>query len=98
MAVTEAGERLLERLGPALDEIRLTLADLDKLRDSPSGTLRINAPGPAVDHVLCPLAFAFMDAHPDDVKVEIVSDAAIVDIVTEGFDAGVRFGKQLAKT
>ena len=96
MAVTEAGERLLERLGPALDDIRLAVVELDQLREQPSGTLRINAPGPAVDHVLCPLAFAFMAAHPD-VRVEIVSDAAIVDIVEQGFDAGVRFGKQLAQ-
>lgn len=94
--VTEAGERLLQRLRPALDDIRLALADLDQLREKPSGSLRINAPGPAVDHVLCPLAFAFMDAHPD-VRVEIVSDAAIIDIVEEGFDAGVRFGQQLAQ-
>ncbi|UEM04785.1 LysR family transcriptional regulator [Skermanella rosea] len=96
IAVTEAGERLLKRLRPALDEIRSALAELDELREQPSGTLRINAPGPAVDHVLCPLAFAFMKAHPE-VKVEIVSDAAIVDIVEQGFDAGVRFGKQLAQ-
>lgn len=96
IAVTEAGERLLERLGPALDDIRLALVELDQLREKPSGTLRINAPGPAVDHVLCPIAFAFMEAHPE-VKIEIVSDAAIVDIVSQGFDAGVRFGKQLAQ-
>lgn len=96
IAVTEAGERLLERLGPALDDIRVALVELDQLREKPSGTLRINAPGPAVDHVLCPLAFAFMEAHPE-VKVEIVSDAAIVDIVSQGFDAGVRFGRQLAQ-
>lgn len=96
IAVTEAGERLLARLRPALDDIRLALAEVDQLREQPSGTLRINAPGPAVDHILCPLAFAFMEAHPE-VRVEIVSDAAIVDIVAEGFDAGVRFGQQLAK-
>lgn len=96
VAVTEAGERLLERLRPALDDIRLALIELDQLRERPSGTLRINAPAPAVDHVLCPLAFVFMEAHPD-VKVEIVSDAAIIDIVEQGFDAGVRFGQQLAQ-
>ena len=96
VAVTEAGERLLRRLGPALDDIRLALVELDQLREHPSGTLRINAPAPAVDHVLCPLAFTFMEAYPD-VQVEIVSDAAIVDIVEQGFDAGVRFGQQLAQ-
>lgn len=57
---------------------------------------RLNAPAPAVDHLLCPLAFAFMDAYPV-VKIEIISDAAVIDIVEQGFDAGVRFGKQLAQ-
>lgn len=96
VAPTEAGARLLESLGPALRDIHLAVTDLDQLRSSPSGTLRINAPGPAVDHVLCPLVFDFMRVYPN-VKVEIVSDAAIVDIIEQGFDAGVRFGKQLAQ-
>jgi DNA-binding transcriptional LysR family regulator len=96
VAPTEAGARLLERLAPALDEIRHAIAELDQLRESPSGTVRINAPGPAADHVLCPLTFSFMRAYPN-VKVEIVSDAAIIDIVERGFDAGVRFGRQIEK-
>lgn len=93
---TEAGKRLLERLAPALSDIRLAIAEVDELRDTPSGTLRINAPAPAVDHYLCPLAFDFMAAYPE-VSIEIVSDAAVIDIVEQGFDAGVRFGKQLAQ-
>ncbi|MFP5077580.1 LysR family transcriptional regulator [Rhizobium sp. YIM 134829] len=93
---TEAGQRLLERLGPALGDIQLAVVEIDALRDSPTGTLRINAPAPAVDHCLCPLVFDFMERHPE-VKVEIVSDAAVIDIVAQGFDAGVRFGKQLAQ-
>jgi DNA-binding transcriptional LysR family regulator len=93
---TEAGQRLLERLAPALSDIRLAIAEVDELRDSPSGTVRINAPAPAVDHFLCPLVFDFMDAFPE-VKIEIISDAAVIDIVEQGFDAGVRFGKQLAQ-
>lgn len=96
VAVTEAGQRLLERLSPAIDDIRLAVSELDQLRETPSGTLRINAPEPAVHHVLCPLAFAFMKANPE-VRVEIISDAAITDIVEQGFDAGVRFGQQLAQ-
>ena len=96
VAPTEAGERLLQRLAPALNDIRLAITDLDQLRENPSGTVRINAPGPAADHLLCPLAFDFMQLYPE-VKVEIISDAAIVDIVERGFDAGVRFGKQVAK-
>lgn len=93
---TEAGQRLLERLAPALGEIKLALAEVDELRDSPSGTIKINAPAPAVDHLLCPLAFDFMETYPE-VKIEIMSDAAVIDIVEQGFDAGVRFGKQLAQ-
>ena len=96
IATTEAGERLLDRLRPALGEIRLAVVELGHLREQPSGTLRINAPGPAVDHVLCPLAFEFMKAFPS-VNVEIISDAAITDVVGQGFDAGVRFGQQLAQ-
>ncbi|UHD46496.1 LysR family transcriptional regulator [Aureimonas altamirensis] len=93
---TEAGQRLLERLAPALSDIRLAVAEIDELRDTPSGTLRINAPAPAVDHFLCPLTLDFMDAYPK-VNIEIVSDAAVIDIVEQGFDAGVRFGRQLAQ-
>ena len=96
VAPTEAGQRLLEQLKPALHDIRTAIDDLNQLRDSPSGTVRINAPGPAVDHILCPLAFQFMQACPE-ISVEIISDAAIIDIVEQGFDAGVRFGKQLAQ-
>ncbi|MGV0908587.1 LysR family transcriptional regulator [Martelella sp. FOR1707] len=93
---TEAGQRLLQRLAPALSDIRLAIAEVDELRDNPSGTLRINAPAPAIDHFLCPLAFDFMRLYPD-VKIELISDAAVIDIVAQGFDAGVRFGKQLAQ-
>jgi DNA-binding transcriptional LysR family regulator len=96
VATTEAGARLLARLAPALDDIRHALDELDQLRDTPSGLIRINAPAPAVDHVLCPLVFDFMRRYPE-VEVEIVSDAALVDIVEQGFDAGVRFGRQLAQ-
>ena len=96
VAPTEAGARLLERLGPALRDIHDALGDLDQLRETPSGLIRINAPAPAVDHVLCPLVFDFMRLYPD-VKVELVSEGALVDIVEQGYDAGVRFGRQLAQ-
>ncbi|SOE49365.1 Transcriptional regulator, LysR family [plant metagenome] len=96
VAPTEAGEHLLHLLTPALQDIRVAVDGLNQFRENPSGTLRINAPGPAVDHVLCPLAFQFMQTHPD-VNIELISDAAIVDIVEQGFDAGVRFGNQLAQ-
>jgi DNA-binding transcriptional LysR family regulator len=93
---TEAGQRLLDRLSPALDDIRAAIVEIDELRDMPSGTIKINAPAPAIDHLLCPLAFDFMERHPD-VRIELTSDAAVIDIVANGFDAGVRFGQQIAK-
>lgn len=93
---TEAGQRLLDRLAPALNDIHLAIAEVDELRESPSGTLRINAPAPAVDHFLCPLVFDFLETYRE-VKIEIISDAAVIDIVAQGFDAGVRFGQQLAQ-
>lgn len=96
VAPTEAGQRLIERLRPALQDIRSAIEDLDHLRETPSGFVRINAPGPAVDHFLCPLALEFMRAYPE-VRIEITSDAAIIDIVKQGFDAGVRFGSQVAQ-
>ncbi|TCT04402.1 LysR family transcriptional regulator [Aquabacter spiritensis] len=96
VAPTEAGAHLLARLGPALQDIHDALRDLDRLRETPSGLIRINAPAPAVDHVLAPIVFDFMGRYPD-VKVELVSDGALVDIVAQGYDAGVRFGRQLAQ-
>jgi DNA-binding transcriptional LysR family regulator len=94
IALTEAGEQLLRQLVPAFGDIELAIEGLNQFRDSPSGTIKINTPAPAADHLLCPLAFDFMRTHPD-VKFEIIADAAVIDIVEQGFDAGVRFGKQL---
>lgn len=96
VAPTEAGERLLERLGPALDDIGAALDMLNAYRDKPRGSLRINAPLPAIDFCLAPLVGPFLAAHPD-VSLELISDAARVDIVESGFDAGVRFGEDLAR-
>jgi DNA-binding transcriptional LysR family regulator len=63
---------------------------------APSGPLRINAPEPAVDLVLAPLAADFIAAYPD-VRLEITAETAMVDIVAKGFDAGVRWGESLAQ-
>jgi DNA-binding transcriptional LysR family regulator len=94
VAPTEAGERLLARLAPALDEITQALAAIEDLRASPSGTLRINAPRAACDWVLAPLVPLFLARHPG-MRVELVGDDSLVDIVARGFDAGVRFGESL---
>jgi DNA-binding transcriptional LysR family regulator len=94
VAPTEAGERLLSRLSPALQDIHGALDEINAFRDSPLGTLRINAPHAACELVLAPLVARFIDTHPG-MRVELVADNAFVDIVATGFDAGARFGESL---
>lgn len=96
VALTAAGERLLEALGPRFDEINLELAGLSDLRDKPAGSIRITASEHAAETILWP-ALARLVADYPDIKVEIVVDEALTDIVAERFDAGVRFGEQVAK-
>ena len=95
VAPTEAGRLLLERLQPALASVAEALDRLGDLRGTPSGLVRINAPKPAVDFLLAPLIGPFREAFPE-VRLEIICDAANVDIVEAGFDAGVRYGEELA--
>ncbi|MGE8066476.1 LysR family transcriptional regulator [Pseudomonas sp. NPDC089569] len=94
VGLTEAGERLYERLKPAFRDIDDALEDLNHLRDKPSGNLRITAGRQAAELVVLPLASRFLAAYPD-VKLEIVADDGLVDVVSGGFDAGVRFGARL---
>jgi DNA-binding transcriptional LysR family regulator len=96
VALTAAGERLFARIVPAYRDIEDALADLDAFRDTPAGSLRINAGHPSTQLVLLPLVTRFLAAHPA-IDVEIVVDNALVDMVAEGFDAGVRFGEILAQ-
>lgn len=94
VAPTVAGEHLLARLSPALLEIQGALDEVNVFRDSPLGTLRINAPRAAAELVLTPQITQFLTAHPG-MKVDLVTDDTLVDIVASGFDAGVRFGESL---
>ena len=94
VAPTEAGERLLARLAPALLEVEDALDALNDFRESPQGTLRINAPHTAVDFVLAPLITRFLARHPG-MRVDLQTDNAMTDIVAAGFDAGVRFGERV---
>ncbi|RKS24680.1 LysR family transcriptional regulator [Pseudomonas sp. WPR_5_2] len=94
VGLTEAGERLRARLQPAFRDIDDALEDLNNYRDKPSGSLRITAGRQAAELVLLPLASEFLAAYPD-VKLEIVADDGLVDVVAGGFDAGVRFGARL---
>ena len=94
VAPTAAGEQLLARLSPALLDIQSALDAINAFRDSPLGTLRINAPHAAAELVLAPLVTRFLASHPG-MTIELVSDDGLVDIVATGFDAGVRFGESL---
>ena len=96
VAPTEAGARLLERLDPALAEIAEAVEAALEGADAPGGTLRINAPQPAIDLVLAPLVAGFLQAHPR-MQAEVVAETALIDIVAEGFHAGVRWGESLAQ-
>jgi len=96
VALTEAGELLLGRVGPALSAVSEALDQARGLRGVPSGRLRINAPPPAIDLVLAPMVAPFMEAYPQ-IDLEIIGDSSFVDIVAQGFDAGVRYGEHLAQ-
>lgn len=96
VAPTEAGDRLLRVAGPRLDEIATEMAALNELRDRPSGTIRITAHDHALRSVLWPALQTLLPDYPD-IKVEIVIDYGLTDIVSERYDAGVRTGELVAK-
>jgi DNA-binding transcriptional LysR family regulator len=96
VALTEAGELLLARIGPAMDHVNGALDEVRGLRGMPSGRLRINAPPPAIDLALAPIVAPFLASYPQ-IDLEIVGDSTFVDIVAQGFDAGVRYGEHLAQ-
>jgi DNA-binding transcriptional LysR family regulator len=96
VALTEAGELLLSRIGPAMRDVGDALDQVRGLRGVPSGRLRINAPPPAIDLVLAPMVAPFIEAYPQ-IDLEIIGESSFVDIVAQGFDAGVRYGEHLAQ-
>lgn len=96
VALTEAGQRLYGRIEPAFRDISDALDDLNSFRDKPMGSLRLNAAHLATELILLPYATRFVERHPA-VTIEIVSDNALADMVSEGFDAGMRFGETVAQ-
>lgn len=96
VAVTEAGERLLERLAPALSEVAAALGQLDSFRDSPAGTLRLNVPTVAAITFLPDIASRFLKLHPQ-VTLEIVAEDSFIDVLAAGFDAGIRYDERLER-
>jgi DNA-binding transcriptional LysR family regulator len=96
VAPTEAGERLLRAAGPRLEEIDAELAALSDLRDKPSGTIRITAHDHAIEAALWPALERLLPDYPD-IRVEVVIDYGLTDIVAERCDAGIRTGELVAK-
>src|SRR5437667_4302471 len=93
---TQAGERLLQTVGHRFEEIEAELEALSELRDKPAGTIRITATDYAADTILFPKLAKFLPEYPD-IKVEIIIDYGLTDIVAQRYDAGVRAGEQVAK-
>jgi DNA-binding transcriptional LysR family regulator len=91
---SEAGARLLERLGPALTEVDAALDALDGFRDRPAGVLRLNVPVSAARLVLPAIVPAFLAAYPD-IQLEIVTEDSFVDVLAAGCDAGIRYDDRL---
>lgn len=89
---TEAGKRLVERLRPVLRDLGGALAEVDAARSRPGGTLRINANETAARLLLGSAVPAFLARYPD-MSLDLVTDGRLIDIVAEGFDAGVRLGE-----
>jgi len=93
---TEAGERLLDTVGPRLEEVETEIRSLSDLRSKPSGTIRITSTDYATDTILWPKIMPLLRRYPD-IKVEIINDYGLTDIVAQRYDAGVRSGEQVAK-
>src|SRR5829696_3144721 len=96
VAPTETGERLPRSIEPQFAQIEGTLTALTELKDKPSGTVRITSTQHAAETVLWPPLSEVMRSYPD-IKVELVTDEGLTNIVSERFDAGVRVGEYVEK-
>ncbi|MDY0742970.1 LysR family transcriptional regulator [Paucibacter sp. R3-3] len=94
VAPTEAGMRLMDRLGPALGEVQAALDVVNGFRDRPVGTLRLNVPASAARLVLPAIIPPFLEAYPD-IRVEVTVDESFVDMLAAGCDAGIRYEERL---
>lgn len=93
---TEAGQRLLERLEPALSEVQAALDVVNGFRNRPAGTLRLNVPISAARLVLPAIVPRFLAAYPE-IRLEVLADDSFVDILAAGCDAGIRYDERLEK-
>jgi len=94
VAPTEAGARLIDRLGPALVEVEAALDVVNGFRDRPAGTLRLNVPVVAARLVLPRIVPPFLAAYPD-IRLEVIAEDSFVDMLAAGCDAGIRYDERL---
>lgn len=93
---TQAGARLLERLGPAVREVAEALAAVTASSDGPAGTVRLNAPTVVARHILPDIAARFLAAHPA-IAMEVETNDSFIDVLAEGFDAGIRYEERVER-
>lgn len=93
---TEAGERLLQRVAPAIREIVGALDAVNGSADAPAGTLRLNAPTVVAHHVLPPIVTRFLIAYPR-IALEVETNDSFIDVLAEGFDAGIRYEERVER-
>jgi DNA-binding transcriptional LysR family regulator len=91
---TEAGERLLQRVSPALTEVEAAIDVVHGLSDRPAGTLKLNVPVSAARLVLPAIVPAFLAVYPD-IRLEVIAEESFVDVLAAGCDAGIRYGERL---
>ncbi|MBV8362129.1 MAG: LysR family transcriptional regulator [Deltaproteobacteria bacterium] len=96
VSATEAGERLLQTVGPRFEEIEAEIAALSELREKPAGTIRITTDEHAINAILWPALMKFLPHYPD-IRVELAIDYGLTDIVAQRYDAGVRSGDLVQK-
>jgi DNA-binding transcriptional LysR family regulator len=89
VSLSEAGEQFIARVAPALSEIRSAMEGVNNLRDRPAGTLRINSSVGAARQILVSVVLEYLRRYPD-MRVDVVTEARLIDIIAEGFDAGIR--------
>jgi DNA-binding transcriptional LysR family regulator len=96
VAASPAGQRLVERLRPALDDYRAALESMNEFRSKPAGSLRLTVSPPAADFVLAPVIARFLSQYPE-ISLDISVERAMVDVVAGHFDAGIRPGERIAR-
>jgi DNA-binding transcriptional LysR family regulator len=96
VSATEAGERLVQRVGPRLQEVEAEIAAVSEMGEKPSGTIRITAIDHVINEVIWPRLAPVLEQYPD-VRLETSVDYRLVDIAADRFDIGVRYGDQVQK-